>query len=140
MTNNYRDIINRPRHKSKSRRPMALENRAAQFAPFAALSGFEEEILETARLTDSEPKLADHKKDEINRKLVYIRENIGQEPRVDLEYFVKDPKKEGGQIISLNSKVIGIDPQETYLELENGQRIKIRSITSLDLENEPLFY
>ena len=100
----YSDIINLPHHQSKTRPHMTNYNRAAQFAPFAALTGHSEAIDETARLTDSKIELDEYEKEIIDRKLRIITENISTMPEITVCYFVPDEKKAGGAYVMLLSK------------------------------------
>lgn len=90
--NKYKDIINLPHHVSKTRKPMSLYNRAAQFAPFAALTGYDDAIKETARLTEQRIELSDEAKEIINNKIKKIKKEIKSNPQVTIKYFVLDKK------------------------------------------------
>ena len=91
--NNYDDIINMPHHVSKTRKPMSLQNRSAQFAPFSALTTYDEAIREVARETSKKIELDDGIKLMLNDKLSFIKTNIKLRPKVTITYFVKDKKK-----------------------------------------------
>ena len=99
MNKNYDDIINLPHYVSKKRPQMSIEARSAQFAPFAALTGYDEKVKETARLTDRKIELEDGQKEILNNKLLYILENIEEKPEITFTYFIKDTKKSGGKYI-----------------------------------------
>ena len=106
--NNYDDIINMPHHISKTRKPMSLQNRSAQFAPFSALTGYDEKIKEVARETSKKIELDEGIKLMLNEKLCLIKNDIKLRPKVTITYFVRDNKKSGGcyKTITLNVKVV----------------------------------
>ena len=103
--NNYDDIINMPHHVSKIRKPMSLQNRSAQFAPFSALTGYDEKIREVARETSKKIELDDGIKLMLNEKLCLIRNDIKLRPRVTITYFARDSKKKGGHYKTITSNV-----------------------------------
>ena len=92
----YGDIVNLSHHISTKYPQMKMENRAAQFAPFAALTGYGDEIMEASRLTDKKTDLVDNEKDIINYQLQVIKKNIKNKPRILIKYFIPDVKKSGG--------------------------------------------
>ena len=92
----YDDIINLPHYVSQVRPRMSRMARAAQFAPFAALTGYDDEIKETARLTDSRAELDEYVIAVINGKLLALKEKITEQPEAEITYFVADSKKSGG--------------------------------------------
>ena len=106
--NKYDDIINMPHHVSKIRKPMSLQNRSAQFAPFSALTGYDEKIKEIARETSIKIELDEGIKLMLNEKLCLIKNDIKLRPKVTITYFVRDNKKRGGhyKTITLNVKVV----------------------------------
>lgn len=106
---NYDDIINLPHHVSSTRKPMTLYNRASQFAPFSALTGYDDEIEETARLTDRKVELDDDSKKIINNKINFIAVNIKAKPFVNVLYFIQDKKKSGGKYIIYSGNIRVID-------------------------------
>ena len=132
MLNNYDDIINLPHHISKKHPQMSIESRSAQFAPFAALTGYSDEIIETARLTDNKIELAEDEIFRINNKLNQIISKISEKPLVNFTYFVPDSKKTGGKYVTLQSRVVKIDDYKQVLILENEQAIPINSIIDID--------
>ena len=105
----YDDVINRQHPTSKKHPRMSRTNRAAQFAPFAALTGYEESIEETARLTDRRIELSEYEIEELNAKLNFIQEHIKERPKVTITYFQPDERKDGGTYFSINGKVRRID-------------------------------
>lgn len=121
--NKYKDIINLPHHVSKTRKPMSLYNRAAQFAPFAALTGYDDAIKETARLTEERIELSDELKNMLNQKIKLIIENIKLQPEVAITYFVPDNKKSGGVYKTISGNVRRIDEIEKYLLFTNKLKV-----------------
>ena len=106
---NYDDIINMPHYVSKIRKPMSLENRSAQFAPFSALTGYDDKIREVARETSKKIELDDGIKLMLNEKLCLIKNDIKLRPKVTITYFVRDNRKENRgryKTITLNAKVV----------------------------------
>lgn len=130
----YDDIINMPHHISKKHPRMSLENRSAQFAPFAALTGYEDEVEETARLTDKRIEITDEIKTEINIKLKTIQEKIYAKPKVTITYFIPDSKKEGGSYKTVTSNVMKIDKYKQTIILKNKTEIPINFITNISIE------
>lgn len=100
MINPYDDIINLPHHTSVSRPHMSAHDRAAQFSPFAALTGYGSAIAETARLTDARVELDEYTKADLNEKLCIMQERIAQQPEVSITYFQPDKVKTGGAYIT----------------------------------------
>lgn len=95
----YENIIDLPHHTSDKRPRMSRENRAAQFSPFAALTGYNAEINETARLTDEKLELSEDRINDINTKLQIIMDNIDEYPEVTVEYFVPDERNPAAHIL-----------------------------------------
>ena len=130
----YDDIINLP-HPTSARHPrMPLKDRAAQFAPFAALTGHEAAIKETARLTDEKENLSDEVIAVLNDKLNIISENLGTEQTVEITYFVPDDKKAGGAYVTHSGIVKKIDLYEHILIMTDGTVIPIGQISEIEGE------
>lgn len=129
--NKYKDIINLPHHVSKTRKPMSLYNRAAQFAPFAALTGYNDTIKETARLTEQKIELSDELKNMLNQKIKLIIENIKLQPEVVITYFVHDNKKSGGVYKTISGNVKRIDEVEKCIIFTNKLKIFFSDIISI---------
>ena len=129
--NKYKDIINLPHHVSKTRNPMSLYNRAAQFAPFAALTGYNDAIKETARLTEQKIELSDELKNMLNQKIKLIIENIKLQPEVVITYFVHDNKKSGGVYKTISGNVKRIDEVEKCIIFTNKLKIFFSNIISI---------
>ncbi len=120
----YADIITLPHHKAANRKPMSLYDRAAQFAPFAALVGYDEMITEEARLTDAESPLSESDIEVLNRKLNLILDMVEDKQHLDITvvYFEPDYRKDGGSFLQAQGTVKAIDPIEGRLIFyaENG--------------------
>lgn len=129
----YDDIINLPHHVSANRQRMSLYDRAAQFSPFAALKGYEEEIEEAARYTDEKLQADGARAEEINEKLLLLNEQASERPNLRLTYFVADEKKSGGKYLSVQSRVKKIDVYNRKLLLQNGTVVPFDDIWGIDL-------
>ena len=127
----YDDIINMSHHISKKHPRMSLENRSAQFAPFAALTGYEDEVEETARITDKRIEITDEIKSKINMKLQIIQEKIKTNPKVTITYFISDNKKEGGSYKTVTSNVLKIDKYNKQIILKDNKEIFISDIINI---------
>lgn len=130
--NNYDDIINMPHHISKTRKPMSLQNRSAQFAPFSALTGYDEKVREVARETSRKIELDDGIKLILNEKLSFIKTNIKLRPKVTITYFVKDEKKSGGCYKTITGNVRVIDEIYKRIILIDNTIISFDSIVSIE--------
>lgn len=125
---NYDDIINLSRPVSKH--PKAtINSRASQFAPFSALSGFEDDIEEAKRLTDDKITLTDEEIDNINIKLSYLKDNLSY--NVKLVYFIKDKLKKGGKYVTYNGLIKKIDIDNKLIVINNNIKIKFTDILSI---------
>lgn len=133
MNNKYEDIINLKRPISKKHPPMPLEERAAQFAPFAALTGYEETITETAREVNKRIELDEEAQNTINRKIQELKQQIATKPIVSITYFQKDLRKAGGEYITVTEKIRKIDDYKKIIVLENKTEIPIREILDIDI-------
>ncbi len=133
-TDKYDDIINMPHHKSAKHPQMSMINRAAQFSPFAALTGHGEAIKETARLTDERVELDESVKAVIDERLQYIEENIKSKPTATVTYFEPDDRKEGGEYVTVTGKVKKIDSAANCIIMTNGMIIPICEIFNIEGE------
>ena len=127
---NYDDIIHMKRPVSR-REKMSIENRAAQFAPFAALTGFDEEVEETARITDSKVELDEYQKAELNDKLLFLN-NSEDDEEVSITYFVPDKKKSGGAYITKKGIVLKVREYEKDVIMDDGTEIPIDDIFAIE--------
>lgn len=128
----YDDIINLPHHRSMDREHMSLQDRAAQFAPFAALSGHEEAIEETARLTDDQVILDENTVERINGKLYELSQNLSEKHEVSVTYFVPDATKSGGAYLTDVGTISKIDAIEQILIMDSGMKIKMDRIVRIE--------
>ena len=128
----YDDIIDFPHHISAKHPQMSSENRAAQFSAFAALSGFDAAITETARLTDKRIDLDEGHKEIINTKLKNISDHISQFPLASITYFSPDEKKDGGAYITLSENIKKVDTYEKVMVTVTGRAIPIEDIYDLE--------
>ncbi len=135
MTYKYDDIINLEHPISKKHAQMSIEARAAQFAPFAALTGYSDEIKETARLTDKKIELSEDEISILNEKITKIKSKINTKPLITFTYFVPDNKKEGGKYVDVQSRVLKIDDYKHVIILENKQEIPVNNIVKIVLCN-----
>ena len=126
----YDDIINLPHHESDYHKRMPMLNRAAQFAPFAALSGHSEAIAETIRITESFKELTDDEKFRVSQKLLLAIEN---DCPIRISYFVPDKSKPGGSYKRIKGQVKKWDEYEKNLILTNGMIIPITFISAIEL-------
>ena len=132
MTGAYDDIINLPRHVSTKRPHMAAIDRAAQFSPFAALTGYDAAIKETARLTDERVELDESMKDALRDRLQIIADRIKEHPEIAITYFRPDEKKNGGTYVTSISTAKKIDEYEWVVAMADGTAIPIDEIISID--------
>lgn len=130
----YEDIINLPHHVSSTHPQMDILARAAQFAPFAALTGYDAAIRETARLTDKEIELNEAAKEILNEKLQMVRESIPEQPLVEITYFKPDLSKSGGIYETDLGQVKKIDEVSHSLIMQDGLRICIDRILNVEGE------
>lgn len=131
MTGPYDDIIDWPRPVSKKHPPMPMEKRAAQFLPFAALSGFEGEIAEAARLTEAAPVLGEDALEALDQQLALLRQRLPDQPQITLTRFVPDEKKAGGRYETLTGQVRRLDEPHRALILADGTRIDLDTVVEL---------
>lgn len=129
----YIDIINLEYRGSETRRKMRLEDRAAQFAPFAALTGHDAAILETARLTESRIQLDENEARELNERLCILSELVSEHPVVTVRYFKADGRKNGGSYLAVSGMLREINDAERLLVFDIGG-IPIDDIISLNSE------
>ena len=131
MNEKYGDILNLPHHVSKVRPQMSMCQRAAQFAPFAALTGHSAAIDETARLTDSRIELSESECVSLNAKISLLREQLPIHPTVCVTYFVPDGCKEGGSYATHTGAVKRLDDYEQVLFFEDGTHVPMRDVIGL---------
>ena len=131
MTHDYDDIINLPHYEPKHHPRMSMWNRAAQFAPFAALTGYDAAIQESNRVTDDLIDLGESGNEELNRKMELILSKLSEQPHVTIEYFVPDEHKEGGSYQSYTGNIKRIDEYEKTMVMTDGKKIQLRMIRNI---------
>ncbi len=131
MKTPYDDIIHLPHHVSQNHPQMPLRDRAAQFAPFAALTGYEAAIGETARQTTERRELDAQEAAELNRRLTDLAARLKDRPKVTIEYFVPDERKSGGAYFTVAGRVRHISVPEKVLVMEDGTVIPLEDIVSI---------
>ena len=135
MMGKYDDIIGLPHHQSVKHPHMPSEDRAAQFMPFAALTGYGDAVDEAGRLTDERIDLEENYIEILDRKLQLIGKRIKSQPEVEITYFEKDAKKEGGSYQTIRKNVKKIDTYENVIVMVSGERIAINDIVDLKTES-----
>ena len=137
-THKYDDIINLPRPVSGKHSPMSMTDRAAQFSPFAALTGYDAVIEETGRLTDRQVELDEGGKALLDEKLRFLRQNLNRNPRISLRIFRPDARKAGGEYVVITGCLKAMDPIRGCLILADGEVIAMDSILQIGLETPDL--
>lgn len=131
--NDYQDIIHLPHFTSRNHPRMSMEARAAQFSPFAALTGYDAAAKETARLTGRRLELDEDEKQKISDRLNQIVAHLAQSPSVEITYFVPDKRKAGGEYHTVTGSVKKLDAFQRILTLSDGQKIPIDEIAHIDI-------
>ena len=130
----YEDIIGLPHHVSSKRPQMSMLDRAAQFSPFAALTGYDDAIQETGRLTDMKIEIGEEAREALDRKQQYLQEIIADRPEITITYCLPDERKAGGSYTSLTGTLKRIDYYERVFVLTDGTKIPLDEI--VDIEGE----
>ena len=133
----YEDLVDLPHPVSKIHPPMARMDRAAQFNPFAALTGYEEEIEEAARLTEEKIVLGEDEKRFLDKQLQYLFTQIQRQPLIEVIYFVKDEKKVGGTYMTKKGRLKKIDSYQKHIIFTDGTRIAFADLRQLDSDLLP---
>ena len=131
MNNRYDEIMGLPHHVSKTRPQMPMSDRAAQFAPFAALTGYDSAIKETGRLTDERIELDEEALTALDRKYQLLMDTLVDAPEVTIIYFQPDERKAGGQYVSATGTVKKVDTFGRRILLQDGTRIPLDSVYDL---------
>ena len=131
MNNRYDEIMGLPHHVSKTRPQMPMSDRAAQFAPFAALTGYDSAIKETGRLTGERIELDEEALTALNRKYQLLMDTLDDAPEVTIIYFQPDERKAGGQYVSATGTVKKVDTFGRRILLQDGTRIPLDSVYDL---------
>lgn len=135
MSGPYDDIIHLSHPTSKNRPRMSIHDRAAQFSPFAALSGHAAAIAETARLTDRKLELDEDIKAELDRRQAILLEHISERPEITVTWFRPDEKKAGGAYVTTTGRLKKIDEIERVLVLTDGARIPLEDVAGLESDS-----
>lgn len=130
----YSDIIDLPHHDPNTRRRMSIEARSAQFAPFAALTGYKEKINETSRVMFDKRELSDWENNIINNKLNFINDNIKDNPLISVTYYVKDEFKLGGDYYTYSDYIKRIDLDNMVIIFDSKKKVYINDI--IDIESD----
>lgn len=133
-THKYDDIIHLPHYTSPRRAGMPMIDRAAQFSPFAALTGYDDVIEETGRLTESSTELTDSSKQQLNEKFRILAEHCRVSPKVTVIYFEPDRRKNGGSYVTVTGRLKRVDEYDQVLRLTDDREIPMEVICSIHSE------
>ena len=133
MSGRYDDIINLPHHVSSTHPHMPMSDRAAQFSPFAALSGYGDAVKETARQTTKRIELAEDARAALEEKIRFLADTLSDDPTVEITYFQPDKKKSGGAYVTAVGIVKRIDDVERTIIMRDGLRIAVTDIIAVDI-------
>lgn len=134
MSNKYDEIVNLPHHVSETRPQMPMSDRAAQFAPFAALTGYDSAIREAGRLTDERIELDEEALTALNLRYRLLMDALGKEPEVEITFFKPDERKSGGEYVTVIGAVKNIDDFERLITMQDGMKIPMNDVLSIDGE------
>lgn len=132
--NQYDDMIDLPHPTSARHRRMSVLDRAAQFSPFAALTGYEAAVQETARLTEDWREPDESVLEQLDEQLKLLREHLAERPVVHITYFLPDEKKTGGRYVSVTGQVRKLDEYEHQIIFTDGTRIPVSEIVEMESE------
>lgn len=139
MNKSYDDIIHLPHHVSATHPHMSMAERAAQFSPFAALTGYEDVLTETARKTDQKIELDETIKEELDQKLHLLAEHVQNPPSVSITYFQPDDYKEGGQYVTKTCRIRKINSMTQMIQTTDGSQIPICNLLKIESSFFPSF-
>ncbi len=134
IANAYDDILDLPHHTSAAHPPMSAYDRAAQFSPFAALTGHDAAITETARLTETRVELDEYGKADLNRRLCILQDRMDEQPAVSITYFQPDTKKSGGAYITAAGCIKRMEEYTRAVVMQDDTRIPIDQIIAVEGE------
>lgn len=134
MNGKYDEIIDLPHHVSKTRPQMPMSDRAAQFSPFAALTGYDSAIKETGRLTDEKIELGEESLTALNARYQMLMDVLAEGPEVKITYFKPDERKAGGAYVTITGAIRKIDDFEQIIIMQDGTRIPMGDVLSLEGE------
>ena len=132
MRENYEDIINLPYHVSATKPQMSMIDRAAQFSPFAALTGYDAAIKETGRLTDEKIEMDEEALNILNMKFQVLVDSMDDEPEVTFTYFKPDERKAGGAYLEVTGTVKKVDDFERRIVMQNGTKMPMDDILNIE--------
>lgn len=132
--NNYDDIRNHSRYKLKHHQPMSMWSRAAQFSPFAALTGYDDEIDEAARLTDRREEMTEDELNGLNQAFQKLLERASDRPLVTVTYFQPDERKDGGEYVSYTGRFRFFDEIERILHFTDRTEIPVDDIFHIEMK------
>ena len=128
----YNDLVNLPHHVSASRQPMSSADRAAQFAPFAALTGYEDAVAEAGRITGTHIELDEQQQVELNRRFNLLMTNITRLPEVEVEYFVPDMLKSGGEYVVYRGVIKKVSISDKRIIFQDDTVIQLNMVVALN--------
>lgn len=132
--NKYEDMLYLPHHVSPTHPQMPVSDRAAQFSPFAALTGYDAAIKETARRTDDFVELDEHEKILLDEQLQVLKEHLSHQPKVSVTYFSPDERKSGGVYLHISGNVTKIEEYEKKMVLSDGTKVSLTNIVEMEVE------
>ena len=131
MKDDYRELLHLPHHRSQTHAPMPRRDRAAQFAPFAALTGFDAQLRETERQTQAQAEPNEDARQELDQSLHTLFACVHTQPAVQVRWFVPDAKKSGGAYKAAAGRVLQLDRNRSLLVLDSGPVIALGAIAEL---------
>lgn len=132
LASKYEEIMKHPHHVSKTRPQMPMSDRAAQFAPFAALTGYDSAIKETGRLTGERVELDEEALTDLNMRYQLLVDALDEEPEVEITYFKPDERKSGGEYVTVTGTVKKVDDFERLITMQNGTKIPMDDVLAVD--------
>ncbi len=132
--NEYEDILHLPHHVSKKHPQMSMLERAAQFSPFAALTGYDAAVEETARLTDRRIELDEYEAQQLDERIRKISEHLQEHPKVSITYFLPDARKDGGEYVTVTGSIKKLETYERRIILMDGTWIPIHEVIRIEGE------
>ena len=134
LASKYEEIMKHPHHVSKTRPQMPMSDRAAQFAPFAALTGYESAIKETGRLTDERIELDEEALTTLDMKYQLLMDAFDDAPEVTITFFQPDERKAGGKYLTATGAVKKVDDFERRITMQDGAKIPMDDVLSIEGE------
>ena len=128
----YEDIINHAHHISTAHKQMTMYNRAAQFSPFAALTGYDDDVKEAGRIVGKEKLLGEDQIEKLNSTIAWLKEHSKEKPLVKVTYFVPDKRKSGGEYKNEELNVRLVDEVQKFIAFTNNRKISLDLITNIE--------